>query len=180
MDLRSSQYYFWFYYVRDTTQKQENYMNMYYFFICFSFKRNLIQKQSHNDVYCDIFLSLSLNTIFLSGNAVWGWPTKSPFRAHPSTSPPTPLCKLYRMWQEALKYSFYKADTLCCFTRPPPLHTLSHLCPIHWRRLTGHLYAFCHTLEEFSICSVCDFGAVSLQEKKWMKRFSPSSCSFSH
>lgn len=61
-----------------------------------------------------------------------------------------------RAFKDSWTSSFYKTETLRCFMRPPPLHTQPHLCPIHWCRLTGHLYVFCHTLEEFSICSMCD------------------------
>ena len=62
--------------------------------------------------------------------------------------------------------------------RTPPLHTLPRLCPIHRCRFSSHLYVFCHTLEEFCICSMCDFG-VSLQ-KYARGGFSLHGCSFSH
>lgn len=33
-------------------------------------------------------------------------------------------------------------------------------------QVTSSLYAFCHTLEEFSICSMCDFRTLVKKRKK--------------
>lgn len=110
---------------------------------------------------CDIFLSLSLkNNLFFHEEMYGGETQKSPLPA------PPPLMytrlRVTRGFKDSWMSSFYNTETLRCFMRP--LHTLPCLCPIHWRRLNGHLHVFCHTSEEFSICAMCDFNVVSLQK----------------
>lgn len=87
--------------------------------------------------------------------------TKTPFPGLPFLIHSV-LC-MTRGFKESWTSSFLKAETLYCFVRLLPLRTLPCLCLIHWRWLTSHLYVFCYTLEEFSICSMCNSSIVRLR-----------------
>lgn len=89
---------------------------------------------------------------------------------------------------------FLQEQDTVLFHRPSTNGTHCVLCAPFFIgcRVTSRLYAFCHTLEEFSICSMCDFSAQAKKKKKVRKKrererdmdgmapsLQVSSCSFS-
>lgn len=123
------------------------------YFLLFDYVRTITQKQEAH--------SCEKHTFFMRGLGVGGFPGP-PFLMYT-------VLYVTRVFKDSWRSSFYKTETLRCFMRPPPLHTQPCLCPIHWCGLASHLYVFCHTLEEFSICSTRGFAVVSLQEKNGRK-----------
>lgn len=86
--------------------------------------------------------------------------------ATPPTSPP-PLMYTVPYVTRDSKAAFYKSGTQFCFTGPPPAaHTACSVPSLVGCWVTGCLCVFCHTLEEFSICSTCDFSAPAKEKKK--------------
>lgn len=121
----------------------------------------IISLNTHNIsslLSCDTFLSPSLRShrYFPAGYVLGGGGANKTVPSLPPT--PSLVCTVLCVTRGWPGRVFYKAPP---WGLHPPLHTLPRLCPIHRCERSSHLYVFCHTSEEFSICPMCDFGVVS-------------------